>query len=192
MGGPAELSSGLSVAGDQSVLGDLSVGGRVLVRGRHDSASYDTPVSVSTSHWDIDTRRYRLSIDNSFAGLSQPIPQEVVEAMCGDEDGCRVSTGMSGWNAAAGQTKAIVQDFMSYDVSTGRYRIQAYNAASNVEMFDGDSVETKLTCPWDACCLLDYNYALGVQDDNARQLFLHWSTAAFNVPTKTCFVILED
>ncbi|MFH1812244.1 MAG: polymer-forming cytoskeletal protein [Pseudomonadota bacterium] len=187
--GPVTLGSTASVGGQLDVAGD------VISLGRNDSVTNASAPTITTTYWPIHSGRYRLTIDQSYANMSYPVPRDILEEYCGDEDGCRVKIGMSGWNANTA-VQAVVTANLTYaptgDPQAYHYRFEYNESSSYVEGVDGDTLKTNLSCPYSACCLLDYRFTgVGMPDDELG-LWLHWSVSAYNTATKKCILILED
>ena len=43
------------------------------------------------------TDRYHLSLSSKYRGRTKTIPQDVLVALCGDQDGCQIRIGMTKW-----------------------------------------------------------------------------------------------
>lgn len=70
----------------------------------------------------ISPQRYIFEINGStLNGTSIPIPQNIIDSYCGDDDGCKVTLTMSNWQSPIVESAMVSFNF-SYHIPTRRWR----------------------------------------------------------------------
>gem|GEM_PF-1676090 len=161
--GSADLGA-TTVEAYQNINGTVSTYTTSLVRRRY----------VATWSGSSPTRRY---VD---------VPYSVLVSYCGDEDGCRVTLRMRGWNTSSQRGTATT--FTFHYGSDGHWRVN-----SNVDGNDGNG-STNHAMQLNDCYFTDSRYAQGASDQGDSQLgmgLLNWDDT-YDVSTQSCELIIND
>ena len=174
IGGGARTN--FSVSGDMGVNGNLTSMGRYQ---RDDNAEATYQVS----------QRYHLSLTgNNYDGRTRQIPQQVINELCGDQDGCEFRLGMSRWDNDRSTQTASKHGIFYYSTSDGRWRTNL----GDVEAVDGNNATNHVVNAWDTCYFTDGPYAgnreLG--DATLGMYLLVWN--GFKNAGRVCSLTLID
>jgi len=137
------------------------------------------------------TDRYHLSLSSRYSGGTKTIPQDILVALCGDQDGCQVRIGMTKW-VSEKETAAASRSFnFYYGKDNGFWRAEINDADGT----DGNGrIEHVINVGgWNACYFTDGIYEKG-QDkgDGEKGMQLHWSTSNYSYTGRTCELTLID
>lgn len=174
IGGGARTN--FSVSGDMNVTGNLNSTGRYQ---RDNNAEATYPVSP----------RYHLSLTAAnYGGGTRQIPQQVINDLCGDQDGCEFRLGMSRWDNDRTTQTASRHGIFYYSISDGRWRTDL----GDVEGVDGNNVTNHAVNIWDTCFLTDGSYSnYNNQGDSQKGMYLLvWNGA--KGAGRTCELTLID
>lgn len=174
IGGGARTN--FSVSGDMSVNGNLTSTGRYQ---RNNEAEGTYPVSP----------RYHLSLTAvNYGGGTRQIPQQVINDLCGDPDGCEFRLGMSRWDNDRTTQTASRHGIFYYSISDGRWRADL----GDVEGVDGNNVTNHAANIWDTCYFTDSSYSnYKDQGDSQKGMYLLvWN--GFKNPGRACDLTLID
>jgi hypothetical protein len=169
-----------------SVSRDLNVGGTITSQGRYqrDDQS-ETGYTVSP--------RYHLSLTAvAYAGRTRQIPEQVLNALCGDEDGCEVRLAMTRFFGDSGTEAASKSAIFYYSHDDGRWRTSAISGGGESIGVDGRNGTQHIIDAWGTCIFTDGSYSeYRQQGDNALGLYLLvWNN--YNNPSRTCELTLID
>ena len=169
----------LDVGGNMRVAGTLSSQGRYQ---RDDSP--ETTYEISP--------RYHLSLTGTaYSGKTRQIPQQVINDLCGDQDGCEVRLGMTRWDNNALTETASKPALFYYSTADGRWRASS-GVAGDASGVDGKDGTQHVLNAWDTCYFTDSQYS-GVRDlgDTAIGMnLLVWT--GYGNPGRTCELTLID
>jgi hypothetical protein len=171
------MNGALRVYGD-SYLASLTTTGRYT---RNDGG---------TTSYEI-APRYHLSLTAStYDGRSKAIPQDVVDRLCGDQDGCEVRLGMTHWNDGTETETASVSFLFYYSPGDGRWR-SSENTGPAYGV-DGNSSVQHAGNAFNTCFFTDGAYAsYSSSNDNARGMnLLLWN--GWKGGSRTCELTLID
>lgn len=133
--------------------------------------------------------RYHLSATATNAGGdTTPIPQDVIEDLCADFDGCQIRLGMTRWSNN-NQRAAASRDFIFYyDVATRSHRA----SDSDGEGIDGNGATNHSYVIWDTCFFTDGEYTdySNRGDPNVGMSLLVWND--YNFAGRTCEITILD
>jgi hypothetical protein len=148
--------------------------------------------TVETTY-EVSLERYHLSTSYSSSYMAtKPIPQDVMEDYCGDEDGCEVVIAMRNWTSA--NTSGMVASYklhFFYDVATLRWRADDYSAGTQGR--DNNGSGNHVINAWGACYFTDSVYIGGAsQGDNEKGMHLLYWTEYLNSNNKRCEITISD
>jgi cytoskeletal protein CcmA (bactofilin family) len=192
--GDTKVGEQLDVAGDAKVGGKLDVTGDVRVNGnisfRAFRARYQRD-DEPESFYEISPR-YHLSLTGAkYGGKTKTIPQEVLEALCADPDGCQVRLAMTRWSSDVQTESASVFFTFYYSASDGHWRASQTDASS-ASGIDGNNVIQHVRSAWDTCFFTDGTYSgyKEIGDDKKGMQLLVWKK--FNHINRTCECTIID
>ncbi|MBC8031862.1 MAG: hypothetical protein H7Z16_17400 [Pyrinomonadaceae bacterium] len=169
----------LDVAGNMRVGGTLSSQGRYQ---RDDSA--ETLYEVSP--------RYHLSLTAAtYGGRTRQIPQQVINDLCGDQDGCAFRLGMTRWDNNTETETASQTALLYYSPADGRWRTNI-GSGGDASGIDGNKATNHVSNAWGTCFFTDGPYS-GYQEqgDSAIGMYLLvWLD--YKGPSRTCELTLID
>jgi hypothetical protein len=131
------------------------------------------------------------------AGTSRPIPLDVLDALCGDPDGCAFRLGMTRWSSIDDR-RAAANDGgrLYYSPSDGAWRSDRNDG--NFTSGDGvidhvrNAASTATSDDWDTCYFTDGNYIdyVSLGDLDRGLSLLLWN--GYTGPNRTCELTLID
>ena len=177
IGGGSRTNFGVS--GDMNVTGNLNSTGRYQ---RDDNSEVGYQVSP----------RYHLSLTAAaYAGRTRQIPQQVINELCGDQDGCEFRLGMTRWDNDRSTQTASKTGVLYYSISDGRWRTSSNSG--DVEGIDGNNATNHVMNAWDTCYFTDGPYSGSrEQGDSAIGMYLLSWTGGFGNAGRTCELTLID
>lgn len=133
--------------------------------------------------------RFHMTLNNSASGgRTRPIPQDVMNNLCGDADGCEVRLGMTRYSSGA-ETEAASRGpyLFYYTPANGRWRL-----SNDVSGDDGDGVTRHAINIWNTCYFTDSTYEGYVdRGDSAQGMsLLLWN--GYAGANRTCELTLID
>ena len=133
--------------------------------------------------------RFHMTLNNSASGgRTRPVPQEVMNNLCGDADGCEVRIGMTRYSSGAETEAASRGPFLFYYTpSNGRWRLSNDSSGD-----DGDGATGHVINIWNTCYFTDSTYENYVdQGDQAQGMsLLLWN--GYGGANRTCELTLID
>ena len=174
IGGGARTN--FSVSGDTNVTGNLTSTARYQ---RDNNAEGTFAVSP----------RYHLSLTApNYGGSTRQIPQQVINDLCGDPDGCEFRLGMTRWDNDRTTQTASKHGIFYYSISDGRWRTDL----GDVEGVDGNNVTNHVVDAWSTCLFTDGPYSgFREQGDSAIGMYLLiWN--GFKNAGRICSLTLID
>ncbi len=177
--GTASPGAKLEVVGDARIKGQVT---RYARYQRDDDA--ETFYEISP--------RYHLSLTGvKYGGRTKTIPQDILEALCADPDGCQVRLAMTRWDWDSKTESASVFFTFYYSAANGRWRASATDAG-NASGVDGDQKIKHVRDIWSTCYFTDgtYNQYKGQGDQEKGMQLLVWNKYKNN--NRTCELTLID
>lgn len=175
-------NGGLTIngAGLVSTSSDLSVGRFVRSKGRYQRDNQgETTYSLSP--------RYHMSLTAAYyARSSKRIPQDVINDLCGDADGCEYRLGMTRWDNDTHTETPSRSGLFYYSINEGRWR-----SSEDQIGVDGNGTTEHVKNVWDTCYLTDADYSNGSNNDRDKGLSLLVWTGYGNAG-RTCELTLID
>lgn len=177
------------------VAGELIVQGAIEANALHVKQRLETigrlQVDDNTETTYEVTDRYHLSLSSKYRGRTKTIPQDVLVALCGDQDGCQIRIGITQWGAklpaAASQTLLFY-----YGKDNGHWRTEGGHTS---ESYDGNGTTEHVinVGNWNACFFTDAIYENGQdKSDKEKGMQLLWWTGGYNTDSRTCELTLID
>jgi hypothetical protein len=177
------LSIGAVGRTNLQVSGDTYVGGTITSQGRYQrDNNAETLYKVSP--------RYHLSLTAAaYAGSTKMIPQQVINDLCGDQDGCEFRLGMTRWSGDSVTETASQIGVLYYSPSDGHWRVDFSNYAVGV---DGNNATQHIANAWSTCFFTDGNYSSYSDngDPGIGLSLLVWS--GYGNAGRTCELTLID
>ena len=179
--GTTDPKSKLEVNGDAMIKGKITHSGRLQV---NDQAEKTYEISP----------RYHLSLTAPiYEGRTKLIPQDILENLCGDSDGCEFRIGMTRWSSDAETETASRSGLFYYSKTDGHWRASLgdrYGVDGNgkVEHAYDDG---KL---WQACYFTDGSYSNNrAQGDAQKGMYLLlYKGSKYHHRNRTCELTLID
>jgi len=165
-----------------AVSGDANVTGNLLSTGRYQKDD-NSEATYQVS------QRYHLSLTAAaYAGRTRQIPQEVINDLCGDQDGCEFRLGMTKWDSDKSTQTASRTGIFYYSISDGHWRTNL----GDVEGVDGNNVTQHVIDAWSTCIFTDGTYdSNNDRGDATRGMnLLIWN--GFKNAGRTCELTLID
>jgi len=161
----------LQSPGGNVAIGNITPQAKLHVAGTIISqARYQKDDAIETSY--EVSPRYHLSLTaNTYDGRTRQIPQQVINDLCGDPDGCQFRLGMTRWSRDSDTETASITGLFYYSTSDGHWRTsmlaQQGKEAKVGEAIgvDGNKVTNHAGNAWDTCFFTDSPYS-GYQDKN--------------------------
>ncbi|HKY28865.1 MAG TPA: hypothetical protein VJM12_13080 [Pyrinomonadaceae bacterium] len=177
-------NGGLKVdkAGVVSTSSDMSVGRFVRSKGRYQRDSEaETTYSLSP--------RYHLSLTaGAFDGTTKLIPQDVIDDLCGDWDGCEYRLGMTRWSDDTQTETASRSGLFYYSTSDGHWR-----SSEDQVGVDGNRITEHVKYIWETCYFTDApHFQRTSQRDEVRGMYLLVWYVGFSNKNRTCELTLID
>lgn len=134
----------------------------------------------------INPKRYMWELTGSYlTGNSIALPQSIIEDLCADEDGCKVTLTMTNWSAGVTESASLSGSFF-YTNAGGTRRWRASNDIFGV---DGDNTVTHIFSILSSYYFTDATYASSAGTDPTVGLhFMKWNS----YPASTGRLIIED
>ena len=177
-------NGGLTInnTGVVSTSGDLSVGRFVSSKG-HYQRDNQTETTYSLSP------RYHVSLTGgAFDGSTRLIPQDVINELCGDSDGCEYRLGMTRWSDDTQTETASRSGLFYYSMSDGHWR-----SSEDQIGVDGNRITEHVKYIWETCYFTDAPYFQRTeQRDDARGMYLLVWHKGFSYKNRTCELTLID
>jgi hypothetical protein len=143
--GTATPEAKLDVAGDARIKGKVT---------RHARYQRD---DETEGFYEISPR-YHLSLTGvKYGGRTKTIPQDTLEALCADYDGCEVRLAMTRWASDTNTESASAFFTFYYSAGNGRWRASATDAG-NAAGVDGDGKTKHVRNIWSTCFFTDGTY----------------------------------
>ena len=173
------LSIGEAGRTNLQVSGNLYAGGGLTSQGR-----YQLNNNAEAAY--VLSPRYHMSLSASaYARSSKRIPQDVINDLCGDADGCEYRLGMTRWDDD-NLTETASRMGLFYYSSNGRWRSSEDQTGA-----DGNRSTDHIKNVWDTCYFTDADYSNGSNQDNDKGLsLLVWS--GYGNSGRTCELTLID
>lgn len=169
-------------AGVVSTSTDLSVGRFVHSKGHYQRDSQaETTYSLSP--------RYHLSLTGgAFDGGTRLIPQDVINDLCGDADGCEYRLGMTRWSNDTQTETSSRSGLFYYSIGDGHWR-----SSEDQTGVDGNRITEHVKLIWETCYFTDAPYfqRIGQRDEDRGMYLLVWY-AGFSNKNRTCELTLID
>jgi hypothetical protein len=156
-----------------------------------DNTSYQWQNNDDNLVWVDKSPSYHLSIaaDRGYENRSRAIPIDVIDALCGDADGCSFRLAMTKWASDSDTAAAHRAGTLYYSSTDGRWR-NGWDSTS----ISGDGVTTHIlnAGDWDTCYLTDTEYENRTNlGDNDRGLhLLLWD--GYSNSTRACHLTIND
>jgi hypothetical protein len=170
----------------------LDVAGTLISQGRYQrDDSPETTYEVSS--------RYHISLTAAtYAGRTRQIPQQVINDLCGDQDGCQFRLGMTRWSSNTETETASITGILYYSTVDGHWRTSMVAQGKEVkpgeaEGVDGNKKTEHVGNAWNTCFFTDSPYS-GYQDQNDPTIGMYllvWKDQ-FTNPGRTCELTLID
>lgn len=184
------------MAGNADVSGTLTVGG--TIRSQGSQARYQRDDQPETTY--TVSPRYHLSLTaTSYGGRTRQIPQQALNDLCGDQDGCEVRLAMRQYASDTGTQAASTSALFYYSEADGHWRTNAVTGGNDDVRgkqtigLDGNRKTEHIMNAWGTCFFTDAVYT-GYQDtgtDTVRGLYLLvWRD--YNYRNRTCELTLID
>ncbi len=169
-------------AGVVSTGSDLSIGRFVRSKGRYQRDSQaEATYSLSA--------RYHMSLTGgAFDGSTKLIPQDVIDDLCGDSDGCEYRLGMTRWDNDTLTETASRTGLLYYSTGDGRWR-----SSEDQTGVDGNRITEHVKNVWDTCYFTDAPYfqRTGQRDEQRGMYLLVWF-GGYSNKNRTCELTLID
>ena len=183
----------------------LSVAGAVetdVLLQTYNSVSNGTPV-VSESNYKVSSRRYVVEAGPGAVGVTVPLDTAVVDELCRDKDGCKVSLMMVNYDGNGAIAPMTEQLFIS-ETAERSWRMSNFGAlyGTPVSGVDGSNTGIQSYQAWD-CYLVDAELYTGVPNGHSDvtpgfgllnyQGCGNWSPCSSATDSfLTCRVVFED
>jgi hypothetical protein len=157
--GTTDPKAALDVKGNALVNGDLSVSGKAHTKGRYQRDDQaETTYEISP--------RYHLSLTGSkYGGRTKTIPQDVINDLCGDGDGCEVRLGMTRWKNNTQTETASRAGLFYYSKTDGHWR----TSLADVSGVDGNKKVQHVINIWETCYFTDGIYHSKTQREDKQK-----------------------
>ena len=121
----------------------------------------------------INPKRYMWELTGSYlTGNSIALPQSIIEDLCADEDGCKVTLTMTNWSAGFTESASLSGTFF-YTIAGSNRRWRASNDNAGI---DGDNAVNHIFSLFSNFYFTDATYAVNVGTDPAVGLhFMKWN-----------------
>ena len=171
----------------------LHVAGTLISQGRYQrDDSPETTYEVSP--------RYHLSLTaTAYTGRTRQIPQQVINDLCADQDGCQFRLGMTRWSLETETETASITGLFYYSTINGHWRTsmlaqQGKEAKAGESIgVDGNKKVDHVGNAWDTCYFTDSPYAGSTdQGDPTIGMYLLVWIGGFTNPGRTCELTLID
>ncbi len=171
----------------------LHVAGTLIYQGRYQrDDSLETIYEVSP--------RYHLSLTAAtYSGRTRQIPQQVINELCGDPDGCQFRLGMTRWSLDSETETASLTGLFYYSMRDGHWRTsmlaQLGKETKLAEAIgvDGNKITDHVGNAWDTCYFTDTPYSGSQsQGDSAIGMYLLSWTGGYTNAGRTCELTLID
>ena len=175
----------------------LHVAGTLIYQGRYQrDDSLETTYEISP--------RYHVSLTAArYDGSTRQIPQQVINDLCGDPDGCQFRLGMTRWSLDSDTETASLTGLFYYSMRDGHWRTsmlaQRGLEASPGEAIgvDGNKKTDHVGNAWNTCFFTDSPYSKyqDQSDPTIGMYLLVWKEedkAKYNNPGRTCELTLID
>src|SRR4029079_9214275 len=93
---------------------------------------------------------------SAYGGRTKSIPQNVLEDLCGDQDGCEYRLAMTRWSSDRDTESASRSGILYYSKGDGHWR--ASSGESDAFGVDGDGTTQHVKDIWGTCYFTDGNY----------------------------------
>lgn len=136
--------------------------------------------------------RYHLSLTGvKYGGRTKTIPQDTLQALCADPDGCEVRLAMTRWASDTNTESASVFFTFYYSAGNSRWRASQTDAGSAAGV-DGDGKTTHVRNIWSTCYFTDgtYNQYKDLGDKGPGMQLLVWNN--YKNQNRTCELTLID
>jgi hypothetical protein len=186
--GTGTTSNTVMIGGGSStnfaVSGNMSVGGNLNSTGRYQRD--DNPEGV----YQVSPRYHMSLTAAAYGGRTRQIPQQVINDLCGDKDGCEVRLGMTLWDNNASTQTASITGVLYYSIDDGRWR--ASDNVGNAEGVDGSNGTQHAMNAWNTCFFTDGSYSnYADQGDSQKGMsLLVWN--GYGNAGRTCELTLID
>ncbi len=170
--------------GDIYVQNRLEVAGNIHLRGIFQNND------DSEKEYEIELIRYTMRIDASkYDGSTKRIPQWVISDFCGDEDGCKVTIGLTNWAAGANRRASFGPSTFFYNTASKQWRI------SNDILKEGADANGSTEHAMDfynTCYFTDGEFAhyVNMGDNSDGMHLLLWN--GLNYAERSCWITFED
>jgi hypothetical protein len=171
----------------------LHVAGTLISHGRYqrDDAAETTYQLSPRYHVSLTTAKYD--------GSTRQIPQQVINDLCGDQDGCQFRLGMTRWSLNTETETASLTGLFYYSTTDGHWRtsmlLQLGNDATTKEAIgvDGNNTTQHVASAWNTCYFTDGPYSAyqDQKDPSIGMYLLLWKDKYTN-PNRTCELTLID
>lgn len=190
-GGNVTMNGGNVGIGTASPRAKLEVAGDARINGKVTRYARYQRDDETEGFYEISPR-YHLSLTGvNYGGRTKTIPQDTLEALCADPDGCQVRLAMTRWSSDANTESASVFFTFYYSAADGHWRASNTDAgdASGV---DGDGKTTHVRNIWSTCYFTDGTYdQYRDQGDTGRGMqLLVWNN--YKNQNRTCEMTLID
>ena len=168
----------------------LDVDGDARIRGKVSSYSRYQRDDQAESNYEASPR-YHLSLTApAYGGRTKSIPQNVLEDLCGDQDGCEYRLAMTRWSSDRDTESASRSGILYYSKGDGHWR--ASSGESDAFGVDGDGTTQHVKDIWGTCYFTDGNYTqYENQGDKEKGMqLLVWKD--YTHPNRTCELTLID
>lgn len=188
IGGGARTN--FSVSGDMTVTGNLTSTGRYQ-RDDNPEATY------------LLSPRYHVSLTAAkYDGSTRQIPQQVINDLCGDQDGCQFRLGMTRWTSNTETETASMTGIMYYSTADGHWRTSLVGlqglglVTKEAGGIDGNKKTEHVGDAWSTCFFTDSPYSRyqDQSDPDKGMYLLVWKNDRDNYtnPGRTCELTLID
>ena len=177
--GTATPEAKLDVAGDARIKGKVT---------RHARYQRD---DETEGFYEISPR-YHLSLTGmKYGGRTKTIPQDTLQALCADYDGCEVRLAMTRWASDTNTESASYFFTFYYSAGNGHWRASQTDAGSAAGV-DGDGKTTHVKNIWSTCFFTDgtYNQYKDLGDKGPGMQLLVWNH--YKNKNRTCELTLID
>jgi hypothetical protein len=168
----------------------LDVVGDARIRGKVSSyARYQRDNQAETTYQ--SSPRYHLSLTApAYGGQTRSIPQNLLEDLCGDQDGCEFRLAMTRWSSDKDTESASRSGVFYYSKNDGHWR--SSSGESDSVGVDGDRTTQHVRYIWNTCYFTDgtySNYQNQGDQQKGMQLLVY---NGYTHPNRTCELTLID